>query len=76
MSSLIEGSKRQQNYPVHIQNNELTVVENVYSDSTNNEREESATVILLLCACVLLLFIEGCVASHTEELIAMRKLLK
>ena len=75
MSGLVEGGERQQNYPVHIRDNELTVVENVYSNSTNNERKGPAIVILLLCAC-LLLFFKDCIASHTEELIAMRKLLK
>ena len=68
MSSFIEGDERQQNYPVHIQDNGLTVIENVYSDSANNERERPVTVILL--------FIKSCITSHTEELIAMRKLLK
>ena len=75
MSSLVEGSERRQNYPVHIQNNGLTVVENVYSNSTNNEREEPATVILLLCACVLLL-LKAPLPSTQKKLVAMRKVLK
>ena len=73
MSGLIEGSERQQNYSVHVQNNELTVVENVYSDSANNEREGPATVVLLLCACVLL---KALLPSTQKKLVAMRKVLK
>ena len=73
MSNLIKGGKRQQNYSVHIQDNGLTVIENVYGDSTNNEREEPATVILLLCACVLL---KALLPSTQKKLIAMRKVLK
>ena len=75
MSSLVKDSKKQQNYPVYIQDNWLTVIENIYDNSTNNEREESATVILLLCV-YLLLFVEGCIVFHTKELIAIKKLLK
>ena len=73
MSGLIEGSKRRQNYPVYVQDNELTVVENVYSDSINNGREESATVVLLLCACVLL---KALLSFTQKKLVAMRKVLK
>ena len=73
MSSLVKDDKRRQNYPVHIQNNELTVIENVYSDSANNEREESATVILLLCAYVLL---KAPLPPTQKKLVAMRKVLK
>ena len=73
MSSLVEGNERQQNYPVHIQNNGLTVVENVYSNSTNNEREGPATVILLLCTYVLL---KAPLPPTQKKLVAMRKVLK
>ena len=73
MSSLVEGSKRQQNYSVHIQDNELTVIENIYDNSTNNEREGSATVILLLCAYVLL---KAPLPPTQKKLVAMRKVLK
>ena len=73
MSGLVEGSKRRQNYPVHVQDNELTVVENVYGDSTNNGREGPATVILLLCACVLL---KAPLPPTQKKLVAMRKVLK
>ena len=73
MSGLVEGSKRQQNYPVHIWDNRLTVIENVYSDSTNNGREGSATVILLLCASVLL---KAPLPPTQKKLVAMRKVLK
>ena len=73
MSSLIEGGERQQNYPVHIQENELTVVENIYSDSINNGREGPATVILLSCACVLL---KASLPPTQKKLVAMRKVLK
>ena len=73
MSSLIEDSKRQQNYSVHVWDNELTVIENVYSNSTNNEREGSVTVILLLCAYVLL---NASLPLTQKKLVAMRKVLK
>ena len=74
MSSLIKDSKRQQNYPVHIQDNELTVIENIYGNSANNEREEPATVILLLCASVLLL--KALLPFTQKKLVAMRKVIK
>ena len=73
MSSLVKGSKRQQNCPIHIQDNGLTVIENVYGDSANNEREGPATVILLLCAYVLL---KALLPSTQKKLVAMRKVLK
>ena len=73
MSSLVKDNKRWQNYPVHIQDNGLTVIENVYSDSTNNEREEPATVVLLLCTCVLL---KAPLPLTQKKLVAMRKVLK
>ena len=73
MSGLVEGSKKRQNYPVHVQNNWLTVVENVYSNSTSNERERPATVILLLCASVLL---KTSLPPTQRKLVAMRKVLK
>ena len=73
MSSLVEDSKRQQNYPVHIQDNGLTVIENVYGNSTNNGREEPATVILLFVACVLL---KAPLPPTQKKLVAMRKVLK
>ena len=73
MSSLIEGDERQQNYPVHIQDNELTVIENIYGNSTNNGREGPATVILLLCASMLL---KTLLPPTQKKLVAMRKVLK
>ena len=73
MSNLVEGNKRQQNYPVYIRDNGLTVIENVYSNSINNEREGPATVILLLCASVLL---KALLPSTQKKLVAMRKVLK
>ena len=73
MSSLIEGSERQQNCSVHIWDNELTVIENVYSNSTNNEREGPATVVLLFVACVLL---KAPLPLTQKKLVAMRKVLK
>ena len=54
MSGLVEGGKRRQNCSIHVWDNGLTVVENVYNNSVNNGREGPATVILLLCAYVLL----------------------
>ena len=72
MNSFIKDSERQQNYPVHIQNNKLTVIENIYNNSANNEREEPATV-LLLCAYVLL---KALLPPTQKKLVAMRKVLK
>ena len=51
------------------------VIENVYSDSANNERKEPATVILLLCACLLLL-LKAPLPFTQKKLVAMRKVLK
>ena len=73
MSGLVKGNERQQNYPIHIWDNELTVIENIYSNSANNGREEPATVILLLCACVLL---KALLPLTQKKLIAIRKVLK
>ena len=73
MSGLVEGGKRQQNYPIHVQDNGLTVIENIYGDSANNGREGPATVILLLCACVLL---KALLPPTQKKLVAMRKVLK
>ena len=73
MSGLVEGSKKQQNCSVYIQDNWSTVIENVYSDSTSNGRERPATVILLLCACSLL---KALLPFIQKKLVAMRKVLK
>ena len=73
MSSLIKDSERQQNYPINIQDNGLTVIENVYNNSANNGREEPATVILLLCAYVLL---KALLPPTQKKLVAMKKVLK
>ena len=73
MSGLVEGDKRRQNYPIYVQDNGLTVIENIYNDSANNGREESATVVLLLCAYVLL---KALLPSIQKKLVAMRKVLK
>ena len=73
MSGLIKGGERRQNCSVHIWDNGLTVIENVYSDSANNGREGPATVVLLLCACVLL---KALLPFTQKKLVAMRKVLK
>ena len=73
MSSLVKGSERQQNCSVYVWDNELTVIENVYGNSTNNGREGPATVILLLCASVLL---KAPLPPTQKKLVAMRKVLK
>ena len=68
MSNLNEGSKRQQNYSIHIQDNYLTVIENIYNNSTSFKKEEPATIILLLCACSFIInIVESWVTFHTEE---------
>ena len=51
----------------------LRVIENVYSDSTNNGRERPATVILLFFAYVLL---KAPLPPTQKKLVAMRKVLK
>ena len=68
MSGLVEGGEKRQNYSIHVQDNGLTVVENVYGNSANNGRKRLATVVYF--------FVRSCISSHIEELIAMRKLLK
>ena len=73
MSSLIEGGKKQQNYPVYIQDNWSTVIENVYGDSISNERERPVTVILLLCVYILL---KAPLPFTQKKLVAIRKVLK